>query len=239
MRNLERQMLSNKPQVSTCGGIFLRPLIAYWPMKKGLFNRENIEKIVRLVPRPTMNGKLIARSRNFWLILQDYGEGIEILNKKTNHGGQIPFDSIREWREPDMVILSAHLNLGKDGVFELSPVVDGPETEMITEDEEILPERMTLAKEALLKLSPQEIEVLKEILLKETMEQGEIVACCSRHGIENGYKFFWMVNGRTSFLEVGERQKVWIKPAFVSILVKLLLRSNTGITTSPQPPQSS
>src|SRR5688572_8814677 len=111
-------------------------------MKKTLFNRENIEKIVRLVPRPTMNGKLIGRSRNFWLVLQEYEEGVEILNKITNHGGKIPHDSIREWREPDMVILLAQLNLGKDGIFELTPFLDGPQTEMITEEEEILPERL-------------------------------------------------------------------------------------------------
>jgi hypothetical protein len=106
-------------------------------MKKGLFKRENIGKIVRLMPVPTTNGKLIARSRNFWLILQEYdeGEGIEVLNKITNHRGQIPYDSIREWREPDNVILSTQVNLGKEGLFEITPFIDEPETEKLIKEE--------------------------------------------------------------------------------------------------------
>jgi len=55
------------------------------------------------------NGKMIAKSRNFWLIVEEYGNaaGIVVLNKITDHGGQIPYDSIRKWQEPDIVILSA------------------------------------------------------------------------------------------------------------------------------------
>jgi hypothetical protein len=210
-------------------------------MKKGSF-RDNIEKIVRLLPRPKMNGKLIAKSRNSWLIVEEYGEqdGIVVLNKITNHGGKIPYDSIREWREPDMVILSAQVDVGKDGFFEITPFLDGPETEMLTEDEEILPERMTHAETALGLCTAEEREVLKELLIKQPMEQGEITACCVRHGIKNGYEFFATVSGRTSFLDVGERHKVWIKPVFVPILEKLLLGPKTDtVITSPQTPQSS
>lgn len=102
-------------------------------MKKGSF-QDNIEKIVRLLPRPMMNGKLIAKSRNFWLIVEEYGgeDGIVVLNKITDHGGKIPYDSIRKWQDPDMVILSAQVNVGKDGLFELNQFLDGPETEMMT-----------------------------------------------------------------------------------------------------------
>jgi hypothetical protein len=69
----------------------LTALIAYRPMKKGSF-RDNIEKIVRLLPRPMMNGNLIGKSRNFWWIVEEYGEedGIVVLNKITDHGGKIP-----------------------------------------------------------------------------------------------------------------------------------------------------
>ena len=57
--------------------------------------QDNIEKIVRLLPRPMMNGKLIAKSRNFWLIVDKYGEedGIVVLNKIYRSWGQ---DSVRQ-----------------------------------------------------------------------------------------------------------------------------------------------
>jgi hypothetical protein len=203
--------------------------------------REDIETIVKVLPRPKMNGSLIVKKRNFWLIVQEYGEadGIILLNTVTNHEGPIPYDSVREFREPDMLILRAQVNLGRGGVFEISPFLDGPDTEMMIEDEDILPERMTHAKTALDLCTVEEIEVLKEILIKQTMEQGEIVACCVKHGIENGYKFFSTVSSRTSLLNVDERKKVWVKPVFVPILEKLLLRPKSDtVITSPQTPQS-
>jgi hypothetical protein len=218
----------------------LAALIAYRPMKKGSF-RDNIEKIVRLLPRPMMNGKLIAKSRNFWLIVEQYGEedGIVVLNKITDHGGKIPYDSIRKWQEPDMVILSAQVNVGKDGLFELNQFLDAPETEMMTEDEEIPPERMTFAETALRQCPKEYIPVLKELLIRGTMEQGEIDGFCATNDIPMGHKFFPKVSF-TSFLDVGERQKVWIKPVFVPVLEKLLLRPKVDTAiTPPQPPQSS
>jgi hypothetical protein len=226
-----------KPQVNW---LSLAALIAYRPMKKESF-RDNIEKIVRLLPRPMMNGKLIAKSRNFWLIVEEYGEedGIVVLNKITDHGGKIPYDSIRKWQEPDMVILSAQVNVGKDGLFELNQFLDGPETEMMTEEEEILPERLNFVETALRQCPGEYIQVLKELLIRGTMEQGEIDGFCATNGIPMGHKFFPRLSG-TSFLDVGERHKVWIKPVFVPVLEKLLLRPkvDTAITSS-QPPQSS
>ena len=220
-------------------GFPLAALITYWPMKKGYF-RDNIEKIVRLLPRPMMNRKLIARSRNFWLIVEEYGEedGIVVLNKITEHGGKIPYDSIRKWQEPDMVILSAQVNVGRDGLFELSQFLDGPETEMMTEEEETLPERLNFVETKLLQCPEEYIPVLKELLIRGTMEQGEIDGFCATNGIPMGRNFVPRLSG-TSFLDVGDRHKVWIKPVFVPVLEKLLLRPkvDTAITSS-QSPQS-
>jgi hypothetical protein len=193
-------------------------------MNRGFFH-DAIERIVRLLPRPMMDGKLIAKSRNFWVMVEEYGEqdGIVVLNKFTNHEGRIPYDSIRKWQEPDKVILAAQVTVGQNGLFEMNQFLDGPESEMITDEEEILPARMAHAVAALHECTAEEIEVLKELLIKQSMEEGEIIVCCARHGIQSGYKFVATVNGRTSFLEMGERQRVWIKPAFVPILEKVLL----------------
>ena len=193
-------------------------------MNRGFFH-DAIERIVRLLPRPMMDGKLIAKSRNFWVMVEEYGEqdGIVVLNKFTNHEGRIPYDRIRKWQEPDKVILAAQVTVGQNGLFEMNQFLDGPESEMITDEEEILPARMAHAVAARHECTAEEIEVLKELLIKQSMEEGEIIVCCARHGIQSGYKFVATVNGRTSFLEMGERQRVWIKPAFVPILEKVLL----------------
>ncbi|HJT20009.1 MAG TPA: hypothetical protein VJ746_06040 [Nitrospira sp.] len=201
-------------------------------MKKSLFNRENIEKTVRLVPRPTMNGKLIVRSRNSWMILKDDDEGIEILNRQTNHGGKIPFDSMREWREPDMVILSAQLNLGKEGAFELTPFVDGHETEMITEEEEVLPERLAFVQDQLKKLTDNETKLLTELVIREKMTWGEIQQFCRSLGMVDTFEmhnFFAVMMNKISLMEKDDVNKIAftarVKPTFVPILEKFLLPS--------------
>ena len=182
--------------------------------------RNDIETLVRLLPRPKVNGQLIAKSQNAWLLVEEYGEaeGVVVQNKITNHEGEIPYDSVREFRKPDRLILRAQVNLGKGGSFEISPFLDGPETEMMTEEEEILPERLAHVEAALGGCTAGEKEVLKAILIQQPMEQGEVLACCTKHGIANGYQFCAIVSGRTSLLDFGERQKVWIKPAFVPAL---------------------
>ena len=202
----------------------------------------DIETLVRLLPRPVVNGRLIVKSQNSWLIVEEYDdkEGIVVLNKITNHEGKIPYDSIREFRKPDRLILRAQVNLGRDGVFDLNPFVDGPETEILTEDEEIPLERMTFVETGLEKCTDGEIQVLKEILIRHIMEQGEINAFCTKHGIPSGYKIAATLTGRTSFLGFGDRQQVWVKSIFVPILEKKLFTQKTdAVIASPKSPEPS
>ena len=194
---------TNKQQVKialdlVCGAV-VRPytwscfavLVRYWLMYKGGLQID-IETLIRLLPRPVVNGQLIAKSRNSWLIVEEHDEkeSIVVLNKITDHEGRVPYDSIREFRKPEMLILRAQVNLGKDGVFEVSPFLDGPGTEMMTEDEEILPKRITHAQTALRKCPGAYIPVLKEPLIRGTMEQGEIDSFCATNGIPMGHKLF-------------------------------------------------
>jgi hypothetical protein len=201
-------------------------------MKKGSF-RGNIEKLVRLLPRPKMDGKLIAKTRNSWLIVEECGQadGIVVLNKVTEHGGQIPYDSIRKWQEPDMVILSAQVNVGKDGFFEVVPFLDGPETEMLIEAEAFVPERLEFAKAKLDSLSQQETEVLRRLVVQGRTPAAEILKWCLDMRIAtDGYtleKFFTPLMNKTQLIEKDNPHLpnfvAWIKQEFVSILEQLLL----------------
>jgi len=125
-----------------------------------------------------------------------------------------------EFRKPDMLILRAQINLGRGGSFEITSFVDGLETEMLTEDEEVPQERMTFVQDRLNQCNPEGIQLLKEILIRQSMEQHEINSLWS--GVRDGYNLFASLYSRTSFLDIGERQKVWVKPVFIPILEKLL-----------------
>ncbi len=129
--------------------------------------RQDIETIVRVLPRPTMNGNPIAKSKNFWLILQEYGdsEGVILMNKVTNHEGPIPYDSVREYRKPDMLILRAQVLLARGGELTFEPISEGLSPEMEVEGEEFLPERLTFVKNQLKPLTMQEIELLRQFVI--------------------------------------------------------------------------
>jgi hypothetical protein len=199
--------------------------------------RENIETIVRLLPRPLLNGKVLGKTRNTWLILQEYedGEGIVLLNSITNHEGKVAYDSIREFRKPDMLILRAQVILGKDGGFNLEILADTPSQELPDDAVEILPERLSHAEMALQQCTPDQIRTLRELLIREKMTNYEIHGFCVFNGIPDSYDFFAVVNGRTSFLERdghAPAHTMWIKPGFVPILSKLLLASQKPLPPS-------
>jgi hypothetical protein len=180
-----------------------------------------------------MDGRWIAKTRNSWLIVEEYGEadGIVVLNKVTEHGGQIPYDSIRKWQEPDMVILSAQVSVGKDGFFEVVPFLDGPETEMLIEAEAFVPERLTFAKTKLDSLSQQEAEVLRRLVIQGRTPAGEILRWyLALDMATDGYamnNLFIQLMHNTQLIEKDNPQLpnfvAWIKQEFVPILEQLLL----------------
>lgn len=213
-------------------------------MQKGSF-RDNIEKLVRLLPRPKMNGKLIAKSRNFWLIVEEYGQadGIVILNKITNHGGQIPYDSIRQWQEPDIVILRAQVNIAKNGCFELIPFLDGPETEMLVEGEESPPARIKFVKDKLETLTQSEVKLLTQLVIQVKMGMNEIRAFCFSIGItDRPTDFFNQLMYKTRMIEKDHPHNpfftAWVKDGFVPILESLLLSSPVNNEAMPPHPSS-
>lgn len=90
--------------------------------------RKNIGTVITLFPRPKVNGESITASRNKWLIVGE-GEGVkslELSNTVTEHKFLLPYDSIREFRQPDLLILRAQIVLSAEGA-ELLPFTDSPD----------------------------------------------------------------------------------------------------------------
>src|SRR3954471_8552449 len=139
--------------------------------------REHIGMVVCLFPRPKFDGKLWPQGRNFWTILSEFGNGAGLMlqNILTEHEGEVPYDSIREFREPETLILRATLKLGKNGEFILEPFVDvRDENDVLPTEREILPERLAHAKTGLSQCTPDEIRTIRELLIREKMTKDEI-----------------------------------------------------------------
>ena len=178
-----------------------------------------------------MNGNLIVKRRNLWLIVQEYGDadGIILLNTVTNHEGPILYDSVREFRKPDMLILRAQVRLGRDGDFSIDAISDGLNSEMEVEMEEVLPERLVFVQTQLNKLTEDETKFLTGLVIRVKMTSGEIQEFCRTTGITDASNFFTLMMSRTSLIEKDDPRKVaftaWVKPGFVPILENLLLHS--------------
>ena len=93
--------------------------------------RSNIGKTVRLLPRPKAGEAFISEARNHWLLLSEEDKGIGLLNMVTRHEFLLPFDSIREYREPQTLILRAQIVLTDHGLAGLSPFADAPNDELV------------------------------------------------------------------------------------------------------------
>ena len=126
------------------------------------------------------------------MILEEYedGEGIVLLNSITEHKGKVPYDSIREFRAPDILILRAQVILGRQGEFRFEPFTDAPDSDMPLETVEILPERLSHAETALQQRTPDQIKTVRDLLIREKMTNYEIHGFCSLNSIPDSYDFF-------------------------------------------------
>ncbi|MFZ1057664.1 MAG: hypothetical protein WAP47_00590, partial [Candidatus Rokuibacteriota bacterium] len=68
-------------------------------------------------------------ARNKWTIIEenDTKTGLLMQNTLTNHEFPLGYDSIREFRTPDLLTLRGQIVLKKDGVVELEPFTEGPD----------------------------------------------------------------------------------------------------------------
>ena len=84
------------------------------------------------------------------------------------------------------------MNIGKDGIFELNPfLISGPETEMLTEGEEFLQERLEFVKNRLKDLTDSEVKLLTQLVIQVKMGTNEIRAFCLFIGISHGHIEFF------------------------------------------------
>lgn len=90
--------------------------------------KKNIGTVITLFPRPKLGNESIAAARNKWLIVAEVegAKSLELSNTVTEHGFSLPYDSIREFRMPNLLILRAQIVLSGKGV-ELVPFTDSPD----------------------------------------------------------------------------------------------------------------
>jgi hypothetical protein len=93
--------------------------------------RSNIGKTVRFLPRPKVGNTFVSEPRNHWLLVSEGEKGISVLNMVTAHEFLLPFDSIREYREPQTLILRTQVVLTDSGGAELIPFADAPNHDLI------------------------------------------------------------------------------------------------------------
>jgi hypothetical protein len=97
--------------------------------------RELIGTVVILRPRPKVDGGYLKESVNSWIILDEVAKTHFLLrNSITNHEFLLTPDNIREFRNPDFVILAGQTTLKEGGAVEFEPFAPGlKEPESLTQ----------------------------------------------------------------------------------------------------------
>jgi len=54
--------------------------------------REDIETIMRLLPRPQLNDAPLAKAKNFWLIVEEYEDGEESYGGRSKSSVDVSHD---------------------------------------------------------------------------------------------------------------------------------------------------
>ena len=120
--------------------------------------RGNIGAVVKFMPRPKQGDKLVSEGRNKWVILQESEgeEGLIFQNTVTNHEITMRYDSLREFRSPDMIIVRGQVILEEDAKVTFEPFTESPEIDEVEDPQEIVADRHQLAESELVRLSDVE-----------------------------------------------------------------------------------
>lgn len=95
--------------------------------------RKKIGTNVKLRPRPKQDcNKDVPDPRNTWTIISelDDREGLLMMNSITEHKFALYYDTMREWRDPDLLVLRSQIFLEKGGLVSVEPITEGPTAEV-------------------------------------------------------------------------------------------------------------
>lgn len=191
-------------------------------------NKRELKKIIGTIvkfrPRPKQQDEYVSESRNRWDILSETGDGDALLcqNALTNHEFTLHYDSIREFRNPDLLILLGQVHLRKGGQVEIEVFTDSPPNEEGVEAPEIVSDRRELAKAELEKLDEAEKMGLRELLVRDSMTDTDLRRYLESKGFKPYGDFYSAVSDKTSFLDRNFIGYNSVRPAFRKIIAELL-----------------
>lgn len=161
--------------------------------------RKLIDTVVRLVPLPKVGSTYIPKTRNQWLVLSEAesGKGLVLLNSVTEHKFTLEFALMRNFQEPDSLILRGQVFAEEHGTgATITPFADLPD--QITIDDELRQRVKDLLGMALhcgenilrmnsSKIVEQEWSTATHQLILDAFGEGEASLFGSAHGLSDLY----------------------------------------------------
>ena len=196
-------------------------------------NKQELKKavgtIVKLRPRPLLDNTYVPEPRNRWDILSESEDkkGLVLQNTIMDKEFVLGYDSIREFRMPDLLVLRGQLTLRNDGTVAIEPFVEAPDTDTTEESVAILAERWRLAETEIERLTLAEKAGLRELLVRDKMTDTDLSLFFDSRGLGPYPEFYKSVSTKTSFLDREFSGYNAIIPAFRPILMKLLMRDGS------------
>ena len=170
-----------------------------------MVNKQQLTKLigttVKLRPRPQRDGKYIADERNKWHVLHETEDkkGLALKNVLTNHEFVLAYDSINQYRSPDLILLRGQPILNDERSITVEPFIDAPDEAEQEEPPEILADRLTLAEAELRKLTAAEKVGLRELLVRGKMTDTDISLFLSSKRLGSYPEFYKSVSAKLAF----------------------------------------
>jgi hypothetical protein len=195
-------------------------------------NKRELKKIIGTIvkfrPRPKQQDEYLSDARNQWDILNETGDGLLCQNALTNHEFTLHYDSIREFRNPDLLILLGQVHLRKGGQVEIEVFTDSPPEEERDEASEIVSDRRELAKAEFEKLDEAQKMGLRELLVRDSMTDTDLERYLESKGFKGYQNFYNTVSEKTSFLDRNIIGFNSVRPAFRKIIAEILNPKTAG-----------
>ena len=185
--------------------------------------QETIGMVVRLRPRPKYENNYVNESRNKWnVICQSEGDkGLLLQNTLTDHEFTLGYDSIHDFKMPDILVLRAQPFLTNDTTVTLEPFTDTPDQFTTDLSAPFVAETERIAQTEFERLSDAEKSGLLELLYRDMMTDTDIANAL----LVKGYRcsgYYQQVSQKCSFLKRDFGGYNSIIPIFKPILMKLL-----------------
>ena len=164
---------------------------------------KQLHTVVSLVPRPMWQGAYIPDSRNRWHVVSETPDtkGLLLKNVFTDHEFLLYYDSIDQYRAPNLLLVRGHAFFTDERSVIIEPFRDAPSIKETEEPLEFSADRIALTEAELQKLTSPERLAMRQLLVQEKMTDTDVTQFLESRGLGPYLNLYEFVSNKVPFLD--------------------------------------